>query len=415
MALSKLHSTCAWGANSSTRSGQGVRPGSQPAVRAPHAQPRPRTRPQLRDANLCSSFGLWRARPVVWARASTVYHEVSVPLAPPGSEGADEFEMREPPTRVTATGRIVAIGDLHGDMEKTLASLRLARVIDDGDGDGDGAAPRWVGGDAVVVQLGDVLDRGNVEIGIIKLLIDLDAQAQKEGGGVYMLNGNHESLNVCGDFRYVTPGAFIESAVEFGIPRDTAMRSWDGCIQARAALFLPGGRVARMLSRNPTVLVVNDTAFAHGGLLPTHVQYGIERMNAEVAAWMRRDRVEEGFASPPFLAMGDGKSVMWNRQLSVEKWVNPVDRFRAVSMVSQALAGVGAKRLVVGHTPQMRGANVDCDGMVWRMDVGMSSGVLDAPVSILEILKDASGESVCRVITEGEQLASFDEAALVDV
>ena len=298
-------------------------------------------------------------------------------------------------------------------MDKALASLKLARVIAEDD---DGSAPKWTGGDAVVVQLGDVLDRGNVEIGILKLLIDLDAQAQKDGGAVYMLNGNHESLNVCGDFRYVTPGAFIESAVEFGIPRDQALRSWDGCIQARAALFLPGGRVARMLSRNPTVLVVNDTAFAHGGLLPTHTQYGVERMNAEVAAWMRRDRTEDGFASPPFLAMGDGKSVMWNRQLSVEKWPSPVERYRATSMVSQALEAVGAKRLVVGHTPQMGGANVDCEGLVWRIDVGMSSGVLDAPVSILEITAGADGAAQCRVVTEGEQLASFDEQdALVDV
>jgi len=70
--------------------------------------------------------------------------------------------------------------------------------------------------------------------------------------------------------RYVTPGAFIEAAEEFGIPREVAVRNWDGCIQARAALFLPGGRIARELARNPTVLVVNDTAFAHGGLLPTH-------------------------------------------------------------------------------------------------------------------------------------------------
>jgi hypothetical protein len=70
--------------------------------------------------------------------------------------------------------------------------------------------------------------------------------------------------------RYVTPGAFIEAAEEFGIPRELAMRNWEGCIQARAALYLPGGRIAKELSRNPTVLVVNDTAFAHGGLLPTH-------------------------------------------------------------------------------------------------------------------------------------------------
>jgi len=90
-------------------------------------------------------------------------------------------------------------------------------------------------------------------------------------------------------------------------------------------------------------------------------------MNVEVAAWMRRDRTEEGFASPPFLAMGDGKSVMWNRQLSVEKWVNPVDRFRAVAMVSQALHDIGARRLVVGHTPQVggRGGLASDVGLVW--------------------------------------------------
>lgn len=41
-----------------------------------------------------------------------------------------------------------------------------------------------------------------VAAGIVRLLRDLDKQARKEGGAVYMLNGNHESLNVCGDFRY---------------------------------------------------------------------------------------------------------------------------------------------------------------------------------------------------------------------
>ena len=35
------------------------------------------------------------------------------------------------------------------------------------------------------------------------LLRDLGHQAEKEGGAVYMINGNHESLNVCGNFRSV--------------------------------------------------------------------------------------------------------------------------------------------------------------------------------------------------------------------
>lgn len=37
--------------------------------------------------------------------------------------------------------------------------------------------------------------------GILNLLRFLDTEARKEGGAVYMLNGNHETLNVCGDFR----------------------------------------------------------------------------------------------------------------------------------------------------------------------------------------------------------------------
>lgn len=37
--------------------------------------------------------------------------------------------------------------------------------------------------------------------GILNLLRFLDTEARKQGGAVYMLNGNHESLNICGDFR----------------------------------------------------------------------------------------------------------------------------------------------------------------------------------------------------------------------
>lgn len=53
------------------------------------------------------------------------------------------------------------------------------------------------------------------------------------------------------------------------------------------------------------MLIVNDTMFAHGGVLMGHVQYGLERINLEVSAWMRGDRLGDGSrAPPPFLAMG---------------------------------------------------------------------------------------------------------------
>ena len=53
-----------------------------------------------------------------------------------------------------------AVGDIHGDLQKALACLEMAGVLAEDDGH-----IRWVGGDTVVVQLGDVLDRGDCEIG----------------------------------------------------------------------------------------------------------------------------------------------------------------------------------------------------------------------------------------------------------
>ncbi len=53
-----------------------------------------------------------------------------------------------------------AVGDIHGDLRKAISSLEAARVLQE-----VGGQVRWSGGDTVVVQLGDVLDRGDSEIG----------------------------------------------------------------------------------------------------------------------------------------------------------------------------------------------------------------------------------------------------------
>lgn len=52
------------------------------------------------------------------------------------------------------------VGDIHGDLRKAIASLEAAQVLQEQQGQ-----VKWSGGDTVVVQLGDVLDRGDSEIG----------------------------------------------------------------------------------------------------------------------------------------------------------------------------------------------------------------------------------------------------------
>lgn len=161
------------------------------------------------------------------------------------------MEDTYPQLRVSAPGRVIAIGDLHGDIGQARRALRLAGVLGEGDESGN---PTWVGGDTTVVQVGDILDRGDDEIGILILLQKLEKEARKQGGGVYVLNGNHEVLNVSGDFRYVSRGAFGET-MRFSqhlvklLVISSAMRSaWTRRIRGRDKVrlalvsFLQGGR-----------------------------------------------------------------------------------------------------------------------------------------------------------------------------
>ena len=61
--------------------------------------------------------------------------------------------------------RVVAIGDVHGDVEAARQALRLAGVLE-----GDS---KWIGGDTILVQTGDQLDRGDDEPEIFSLLLTL--------------------------------------------------------------------------------------------------------------------------------------------------------------------------------------------------------------------------------------------------
>jgi hypothetical protein len=252
-----------------------------------------------------------------------------------------------------ATSRVVAVGDLHGDLDGARRALRLAGAID--------ARGAWSGGDLVVVQTGDEIDRGDDDRAVLDTIDALRAQASAAGGAFVALLGNHEVMNAEADFRYVTPGAFA-SFRDFG----------DG---GRAAAFHPGARYAAMLAGRPVMQKVGDTVFVHGGILPKHVRYGLDRLNDEVDAWLGGQRAEP----PAPLVEEDGP--LWTRVYS--------DPSKAphCNDLGEALAELGAKRMVVGHTVQERGITSACDGRVWRIDVGMSRA-FGGPIQVLELVGD---------------------------
>jgi hypothetical protein len=299
-------------------------------------------------------------RPPAAAPASAASAPAPVAAATSSAAAAASGE----PYRHPLPGRLIAIGDLHGDIEAARAALRLGGAID--------ASDRWIGGNLSVVQTGDVLDRGDGEREILDLLEQLTAAAQNAGGQLVALNGNHEVMNVQGDFRYVTPGGVAAFA---GVrPRSPHARAAPPSFEARAAALLPGGAYALQLAQRDVIAVVGDSVFVHGGVLPEHVRYGIGRINQETREWMRAGdrRAPESVASET--------APVWVRDYSLDP-VAP----SACEKLGEVLRALNVQRMVVGHTVQRAGISSACDGRVWRIDVGLSRYYGHGPIQVLEI------------------------------
>ena len=291
----------------------------------------------------------------------------TVPSTPTVTVPVETTEPVRPvptPTILPGAQRLVGVGDVHGDFDAARAVLRLAGVLDEAD--------HWSGGETVVVQVGDQLDRGDGEQAILELFEQLSEEAFAAGGGFYPLIGNHESMNVQLDLRYVTEGGFKDFA-EFD-DGSAWLEKYDEEERGRVAAFVPGGPMANILARHNVVQVVGDTLFVHGGVLPVTVTYGIEQLNLETQQWML------GKGKEPEVLGGDDSPV-WSRHYSDE----PDEKDCA--LLDETLNALSLSRMVVAHTIQDGGINSACDDKVWRVDVGMSAHYGGEPAA-LEITAD---------------------------
>jgi Icc-related predicted phosphoesterase len=267
-------------------------------------------------------------------------------------------------TGLSAAGRLVAIGDLHGDLTATRRALRLAGAIDQND--------HWIGGELVVVQTGDQLDRGDEEQAVLELLDRLQDEAQAAGGVVHILNGNHELMNARPDLRYVTEGGFADFQDAVSIAEeDSLLLAHEPHQRARVAAFRPGGPYARLLAERPVVLVLGENVFVHGAVLPMHLDYGLDRLNREVRDWLL------GRGEPPEF-IHTSESPTWARNFSDEADTTDCRQLREV------LDRLGVERMIVGHTVQEKGIKSACEGKVWCIDAGLSE-YYGGHIEVLEI------------------------------
>ncbi len=311
--------------------------------------------------------------------------------------------------------RVVALSDIHGAYDAMLSTLREAEVIDSGDS--------WNGGDTHLVVTGDLLDRGPDSRSAMDLLMRLEDEAVAAGGRVHVLIGNHEAMNLTGDLRYVSLGEYSRFADD-----ETAdeRNRWRAAIAARGnelgveefdARFPPGffahrrafradGRYGKWLLEKPVIVVINGTAFVHGGIHPDTAELGLdvlnERLVGDLGVYVRavatltdagvflpddgiREQVAalDAWVAPPNTSPGTLDAVDRVRRLqdtSLAMLDEPLwyrgnvgcSEVIEARRLERALQAIGASRVVIGHTPTAsRQVLQRFDGMIVEIDTGM--------------------------------------------
>jgi hypothetical protein len=280
--------------------------------------------------------------------------------------------------------RIVAVGDVHGDFEMFVTLLRSAGVID--------AANQWSGGNTILVQTGDVLDRGAESRKVLELLTALEKQAERAKGKVHALIGNHEAMNVYGDLRYVSAEDFTsyktaDSAAyrdrvyeALSNPtqkdnRDYRKKWYDehplGWAEQRQA-FAANGKYGRVLLEHDAIVKVNDILFLHGGITAKYASTPIATLNRRIRAELKDFRMLEGGV------VLDPLGPLWDRGLAQDP-----ESPETSGLVASILASYGVSHIVLGHTPTAGAVVPRFGGKVILIDVGMSKVYNSSPACLI--------------------------------
>ena len=279
--------------------------------------------------------------------------------------------------------KIVAIGDLHGDILQLISILLHSKLIIKkvknkcvSSNDYDIKNWKWIGGKTYLVQLGDIFDgggRGNDgsfqdnEVEIYKFLVHLKNLAKKKGGNVVLIMGNHEIMNFKGNYNYVQKHTSDKCLTFNNNSFDYKSDKSKSCIGDRNKLFaIPNGPLSKSMSKYMRGIVrINNNIFCHGGIsLLISKKFDINKINKILYAYLTGSL---DYNSNLFQTVYGSNGIIWFREFSKSD-----DNCGALK---QTLKNLKSKRMIVGHTPQKNGITNYCkkyNESVWAIDVGLS-------------------------------------------
>jgi len=153
------------------------------------------------------------------------------------------------PSVYSTTENVFAISDIEGDFDKFIQLLQNNNVVSNN--------LEWDFGKGHLVLLGDFFDRGDDVTAVLWLCYKLEQEAEKAGGKVHFILGNHEQMNLQGRLKYVRP-KYKALSQKLKIPYKE--------------LYGNNSELGRWLRQKHTIIKINNILFAHAGISPNFIK-----------------------------------------------------------------------------------------------------------------------------------------------
>ncbi|MCC6804209.1 MAG: serine/threonine protein phosphatase [Anaerolineae bacterium] len=205
------------------------------------------------------------------------------------------------------------IGDIHGHLDRLIELLSDAGLLDE--------RHRWVGVGIQLWLIGDYFDRGPHGVGVVDLIMRLQAEASDTGSAVHALLGNHEVLFL-GAHRFRENRRF--------------MLAWQRNGGQDADMALVTQQQLAWLRRLPAMAHVHDRLLMHADAM-FYLHYGstVEAVNTAIAEILRGDDTDD-----------------WRQLLDdFAERMSFTYPEKGVTNAIECLTTYGGKQIVHGHTP----------------------------------------------------------------
>lgn len=218
--------------------------------------------------------------------------------------------------------RIIAFSDIEGEFDAFRGLLIANKVMDE--------KYQWIFGKGQLVICGDLFDRGKDVAAELWLLYKLEGEAKEQGGYVHTILGNHDIMNLSGDFRYVQP-KYFERAKKMGTEYQF--------------LYTSRTELGRWLLTKNLIERISNGLFLHAGISREvlDIQWPLYKINSDCREYYDQNMPPDKFPDKNMWRLFDGEySPFWYRGYFLEPRASQ-------GLIDSTLSFYQVDKIIVGH------------------------------------------------------------------